>query len=432
VSDEDVPAYAADLRDSSTEVRVYAAGKLAEMGLQARGEREYLRVLTLDENSQVQEAARKALARIDGLIVGDLTKDLKARDAATRSKAARDIADMSENAKPALPSLVEALSDDNSAVRLAVVEAFVAIGPDAIMVLGESLRDKNPNVRLAAAHALGKVGPDARFVLPELIAVASGTEGELKEEAIKSLANVGEYAIPYLVKALEREKNAARQKPLVEALERLDPSAVPALQTALAKAKPEVAKAVAPVIEKAKTQPMPMPKKDHAGIAGTIQTELRGWFTAADADRNSSLDKAELARAIRGASAKPYDHTPDGKPSRTFGPRDFAQYPDFAFLSRLDRDNDEQVSRQEYELWAYDHALYLKQERDEKERIEQAQRRLAERNLTQAMKLQREVAVAQQWASYHAWNRTQNVLNREIHQTQWMQRWVSTRLPKKR
>jgi len=33
----------------------------------------------------------------------------------------------------------------------------MAIGPDAVMVLGESLRDKNLDVRLTAVNALGRM-----------------------------------------------------------------------------------------------------------------------------------------------------------------------------------------------------------------------------------------------------------------------------------
>ena len=99
---------------------------------------------------------------------------------------------MGATAKVVLPSLIEALGDNNSAVRLAVLDAFLAIGPDAVMVLGESLRDKNPEVRVTAVNALGRMGSDARFVMPELIALTTNSDAKTKEEAMQAFARIGE------------------------------------------------------------------------------------------------------------------------------------------------------------------------------------------------------------------------------------------------
>lgn len=427
----DVPVFAAALRDPAPELRIHGAGRLAELGQEAKSELVFLRVLALDDNPQVQDAAQKSVLRIEEYLMASLTKGLQDKSAAVRGKSARELANMGEGAKVALPSLVEALADNNSAVRLAVLDVFVAIGPDAILVLGEALRDKNPQVRLTAINALGRMGPDARFVLPELINVTAGTDAKAKEETLQALARIGDYAIPYLIRALEREKNPARQKPLVEALERLGPSAAPALMTALKAAKPEVAKAAAQVIAKVESQPAPPPRKDHSGMTGLMQSQLRGWFNAADTNKDGFLDKDELAHAIRGAKAKAYDYTPDGKPAKQFGPRDFAKFPDYAFLCRLDRDNDGKISRAEYELWAYDYSEYMKKDKDDRDRITQAQNRLAERGISEGMRLQREAAVAQLWAAYQNGRSTQDAMNRNISQMQWLQRWTLNNLTRK-
>ena len=118
-------------------------------------------------------------------------------------------------------------------------------------------------------------------------------------QAAKAFARIGDFAIPFLIEALEREKNAARQKPLIEALERMGPSAGPGLAAALKKATPEVKKAAAQVVVKMEAQPAPMPRKDHVGPTGAIQSQLRGWFNATDTNKDGFLDKDELARAIR-------------------------------------------------------------------------------------------------------------------------------------
>jgi HEAT repeat protein len=427
-SPDDVPVYGAALRDPAPELRICAAGRLGELGLAAKKELVFLRVLSLDENEPVREAAQKAVQHIEEELLESLTKELKDPSAAVRGKAARQLGEMGANSRGALPSLVEALADNNSAVRVAVVDSFLAIGPDAIVVLGEALRDQNPRVRQAAINALGRMGPDARFVLPELIAASAGKDAAAKKEALEALTRIGEYAIPYLIQALEREKDPGRQKLLVQALERLDPSAAPALQAALKAARPEVGKAAAGVLAKVEAQPPPPKRKDHAGMTGVIQGQLRGWFTAADTNKDDFLDKDELARAIRGSQAKAYDFTPPGKAPRQFGPRDFNQFPDYAFLCRLDRDNDGKVSRDEFELWAYDYAVFLKKDMDDRDRIAHAQARLMERAQSESMRLQREAAVAQLWSDYHSAQRAQNAMYHNIYQAQWMQRWTLNNL----
>ena len=427
----DLPIYAAALRDPAPELRVYGAGQLAELGQDAKSELVYLRVLALDENPLVGDAAQKAVQRLEDELLANLTKGLQDKSPAVRGKAARELADMGHGAKAALPSLVEALADNNSAVRLAVLDVFVAIGPDAIMVLGEALRDKNPQIRLTAINALGRMGPDARFVLPDLIAVTFGPDPKAKEETLQALARIGEYSIPYVMQALEREKNPARQKPLIEALERMGPSAAPALMAALKAANPEVTKAAAQVISKIEAQPKPPPRKDHTGQTGLIQSQLRGLFAASDTNKDGFLDKDELARAIRNPKAKAYDFTPEGKPARPFGPRDFDKYPDFAFLCRVDRDNDGKISRDEFEAWAYDYAEFLKKDKDNRDRIMQAQLRLQEQGISQAMRLQREGAVANLWAAYNNQRSAQSAFNRDVGQVQWLQRWTLNNLPRR-
>ncbi|HWY88978.1 MAG TPA: HEAT repeat domain-containing protein [Gemmataceae bacterium] len=447
VTKNDLPIYAAALRESSPESRAHAAGRLADLGQEAKSELSFLRVLALDESDVVRDAAQKAVLRIEADLVAGLTRGLKEPSADVRSQAARELAKMGAGAKPALPGLVEALADSNSEVRVAVRGVFVAIGPDAVMVLGEALRDKDPQVRLNALNVLGWMGSDARFVMPDLIAVTFDQDAKAKEEALAALARIGDYAIPYLIQALEREKNLDRQAPLVEALSRIGHDAGPALKKALQAARPEVAAATAGVLPKVSSQPAPELPKDHIGTEGLIQSQLRGWFSATDTNKDNFLDKDELARALRGPKAKPYDYTPDDKPAKKLGPGDFSTYPDYAFLCRIDRDNDGKISKDEFERWAFDYTLVMKQDLDDRDRIQKARERLQERGLTEAMRVQREAAVAQLWANYYnarrsqdfqfqaavaqLWNTYYNMrfAQNNVYQMEWLQRWALSRLP---
>jgi HEAT repeat protein len=425
----EVTSPASALRDPSPERRIKAAEQLAKLGQHAKSQLVLLRVLSLSEDPKVREAAQKAVTRIEQDLLASLTKDLQDKSSAVRIKSAQELAEMGDNAKAALPSLVEALADDNSAVRLAVVDAMVAIGPEAVLIFGEALRDRNPQVRLTAINALGRMGPDARFVLPELIACL-GMDARTKEETLLALTRIGDYAVPYLVQALGREKDKNKQKPQVEALKRMAPSAAPVLKTAMKTATPEAGKAAAEVLHQMESEAPPPAPKYHSGEAGLIQNQLRGWFNATDRSRDFFLDKDELGRAMRGPSAKAYDYTPPGQKPRQFSSRDFRRYPDFAFLSRLDRNNDGKISQNEFEYWAYDFADYLKKDMDERRRIAKAYNRLLERELSEAMRLEREAAVAQMWANYRSGLSLMSAVHRDIAHMEWMQRWMLSRLPR--
>src|SRR5713226_925521 len=135
------------------------------------------------------------------------------------------------------------------------------------------------------------------------------------------------------------------------------------------------------------------PKKPDPPGTGPYMTQLRAWFKAADLDSDGYLDKAELAKAFRGPKAKPYDFKKDddkdkkdadkkddvkdkGKDTSHSKP-DYSDYPDYQFLKLVDKDNDEKVSKDEFESWARDYAVDLKKQDDQLKKVLQAEQRLA-------------------------------------------------------
>jgi hypothetical protein len=128
------------------------------------------------------------------------------------------------------------------------------------------------------------------------------------------------------------------------------------------------------------------PKKDPPGTS-VIMGQLRATFAAWDLNGDGYLDKEELAKAFRGSDAKPYDYkkdddkTKDGDSSKgTSGSTtkpDYSKYADYNFLVALDSNSDERISKDEFESWARDYAVSLKQQLDALARIEAAELKLA-------------------------------------------------------
>jgi hypothetical protein len=124
-------------------------------------------------------------------------------------------------------------------------------------------------------------------------------------------------------------------------------------------------------------------KKDPPGTA-PIMAQLRATFAAWDLNSDGYLDKEELAKAFRGADAKPYDYKAASKTDKTdtvtsksSSKPDYSQYPDYEFLVALDTDKDEKISKDEFETWARDYAVQLKQQLDTLQRIAAAEQKLA-------------------------------------------------------
>jgi hypothetical protein len=167
------------------------------------------------------------------------------------------------------------------------------------------------------------------------------------------------------------------------------------------------------------------PKADPPGTSA-IMAQLRARFAAWDKDKDGYLDKWELAQAFRNSkvafdgTTKPKDDDKDkpkdadkdkpkdtekdkdadkDKPKETDKDKptgtekdkdaekgkdssqsktkpDYSKYPDYQFLTQLDKDGDDRISKAEFEDWARDYAVQLKTQTDAQNRIAQAEARL--------------------------------------------------------
>jgi HEAT repeat protein len=87
----------------------------------------------------------------------------------------------------AVPALIQALGDSDSAVRAAAAEALGAIGdPQAVPALIQALGDSDCDVRRAAAEALGKLG-DPQAVPPLSVWAHAGEDAA--RDALQTLGH---------------------------------------------------------------------------------------------------------------------------------------------------------------------------------------------------------------------------------------------------
>src|SRR5438270_349984 len=111
-------------------------------------------------------------ASAHGADVDALVKKLSNRDSDVRRAAAKELADMGTQAKPALPALIKALKDDDKFVRRFSAQAIGEVGPEAktaVPALTAALKDPAKEVVDASTTALVKIGPDGVPPLTDLL-----------------------------------------------------------------------------------------------------------------------------------------------------------------------------------------------------------------------------------------------------------------------
>ncbi len=149
-----------------------------------------------------------------------MVESLYAEAAADRAFAASRLKLLAAEAGPAVPYLIDRLSDPNWQVRRSAAEALGTAGDKkAVTPLIDLLgnRDGDWSVRAAAAWSLGQLG-DARAVEP-LAAVLNDMNAHVRYAAVGSLGQIGtpETAEP-LANAARRDSDAAVRFSAIEAL----------------------------------------------------------------------------------------------------------------------------------------------------------------------------------------------------------------------
>jgi HEAT repeat protein len=172
----------------------------------------------------------------------------KARIAALQSLgdiAQAPVAAHRQQAKPAIPELIDALRDKDDDVRTWAAIALGRIGPDALSAVEPLLsllrKEQNPQVISCAVRSLGEIGPGAKTAFPVLVEMMqAGHSAQVfaaqaiwrigpKEPAVASLI------IPKLVDQLATSNDSRLRSSVARILCEMGPAAidaVPVLSTA--------------------------------------------------------------------------------------------------------------------------------------------------------------------------------------------------------
>jgi HEAT repeat protein len=181
------------------------------------------------------EDPRMRLAIID--LLGDLAEPdavpalagaLRDPEWRVRWQAADALGKMGNTA--AVPDLVEMLTDNNKDVRISVAYALGRIGHiSAVEGLVKLLHDREWRVRWGAAEALWEIGEAA---VPALLEVLREEDEYVRRAAVRALAQIGSPAISALIVTLEDDNWDVRWS-AAAALQEIGDPAVPALVAAL-------------------------------------------------------------------------------------------------------------------------------------------------------------------------------------------------------
>lgn len=241
--------------------------------------------------------------KYQGKTAAQWAKELQSADNDKMYEAARALAAMGKNAKPALPVITRRLTAVDQTTFDLLAEALVNIGKEAVPGLTTMLRSKDEYARRnaamvlakmgpdaksaasalasilgdsvaggAALEALGKIGPEAKVGVKAMVAtigVSNSTEQRKLAESI--LVKLGADAVPRLIESLA-SRNEKERYVAAEMLAKIGPaakSAVPALTTALKDKAVQVRESAAVALAQIKADGTAAPADMIRDFAGT-------------------------------------------------------------------------------------------------------------------------------------------------------------------
>jgi HEAT repeat protein len=127
-----------------------------------------------------------------------------------RRLAAEALGKRGPKAEAAIAPLVEALADDDAAVKREAATALYRIGTKAVPALGKAMQFPLIEVKLRAATLLRRFGPAAKDVAPDLAAALKDVDVDVRIHAAEALRAIGppaKEALPALLTACKDLSN---------------------------------------------------------------------------------------------------------------------------------------------------------------------------------------------------------------------------------
>ncbi len=155
--------------------------------------------------------SRIAADRIERLIC-----DLKSPDHAVREAAAKSLSQLGPEARAAVPALIDALiSEPSECPSIGRAICTLVTGVAVVNALRTALRNPNSHVRFWASRAIVLLGPGAEPAIPELIEALTDTASPVSDTAAWALGSIGEPSIAPLCEAATNGNNLLRCKALL-------------------------------------------------------------------------------------------------------------------------------------------------------------------------------------------------------------------------
>lgn len=169
---------------------IAALGRLGAPAVEPLGR--LLRARPASLNDAAADACFQALGELGAPAVGELAGFLAAGELGPNSRrAVLALQRLGPPAAAAAPNLVPLLADSNPDNQALLQATFAALGPGALPSLVQALSHRDLAVRSGAARTLASLGPAAAPVLPELLAALRRDEHPLfRVEAAKAVAAI--------------------------------------------------------------------------------------------------------------------------------------------------------------------------------------------------------------------------------------------------
>lgn len=186
-------------------------------------------------------------------VVPSLAEALADDDPMVRECAATSLAALRAHAWMAVPSLLETLDDENDQVSRAVREAIRTIGIAAAPACMEAQADPSPYVRRLALRGFREACTLPEIAIPALLHSLHDTDRRVRRIAAQGLAELQPSDMGLLLASI-REEDAIVRGRVVDVLERIGPDAVPSLDELLHDSEAAVREAASRALERMKAK----------------------------------------------------------------------------------------------------------------------------------------------------------------------------------